>query len=191
MTKILCIVAAAFALVASNASAITLSLSPAAQTIGLGETATVDLRISGLGDALAPALGAYRINVSFDPAILGLAAAPVFGTGLDVLGFGTLNGYTTSGGIVEVWEISMDSAADLEALQGDAFTLATLSFNALGYGTSAIGIDVVSLGDAMGDSLSYLSEGGTVSVTRVDEPPAIALVGLSMAGFLLSRRRRR
>jgi hypothetical protein len=177
------------ALLAGPASAITLSFAPSQQTLGLNQTTTVDLQISGLGNGVAPSLGAYDINLTFDPAIVALVGAPVFGNGLNVLGLGSFNGYATATASVEVWDISLDSVADLNSLQADAFTLATLSFQAVGYGTGALGIDVIQLGDAAGAPLSYQSAAGAITVPAA-EPPAVAVFALSLAALALSRRPR-
>jgi hypothetical protein len=53
-----------------QASAVTLSLEPSSQDVGLGGTASVDLVISGMGDTGAPSLGAFLTEITFDPAIL-------------------------------------------------------------------------------------------------------------------------
>ena len=47
-----------------------LELTPAAQTAGLNESITLDLRLSGLDDFFAPALKSYSLNVVFDPGYL-------------------------------------------------------------------------------------------------------------------------
>jgi hypothetical protein len=48
--------------------AVSLSLSPASQTVIGGQTASVDVGISGIGPP--PSVGAFDLSVSFDPALL-------------------------------------------------------------------------------------------------------------------------
>lgn len=166
----------------AGACAVTVSLSPSSSTIGVGGAASVDVVIAGLGDQAAPSVGVYDIDVSFDAGVLGLDGV-TFGTGLDVLGLGSVR--ITDGslpGVVNVYELSLDAAADLDALQPAAFTLFTLLFQGLGPGTSPLSVSLNTLGDASGDALDADVSGGELTVT-VSEPAAAWLLLAGLAGL--------
>ena len=111
------------ALLASlSAHAVTLDLLPASSSVNLGDPVQVELRISGLGEGTAPSLGAYDFTLAFNPAVLGFGAFtfgdPVLGNQLDLTGFGTVAGFDGgTAGQLNVFEISLDLAGDLDALQ--------------------------------------------------------------------------
>lgn len=161
-----------------GASAHSLSFDPQNQTTALGGEATVTVRIS---DVLPAGLGAYDFDVRFDPSILAFDRA-IDGFGLGVaIGLGALSG----AGTVTVSDFSLESVADLLALQGDAFPLFSLVFDTLAEGTSALGFELVNLGDAAGNPLAPSTLGaGSITVARVvPEPGALALVlAASLAG---------
>lgn len=149
-------------------------ISPAAQTIGLGSQANVALQISGLGASAAPSLGAYDVTISFNPLVLQFAnlnfGDPVLGDQLDLFGLGNIQSISTTTNSVEIFELSLDSIDDLNALQAANFTLATLIFNATGVGTSPLNITVNALSDAYGDALGAGIRNGSVAVSAVPEP---------------------
>ncbi len=175
-------------LAAGPSQAILIELVPSASQLTLGEQAIVDVNISGLGDQIAPSLGTYDIAIGFDPGILVLDQV-TFGSGLDVLGLGSLQDVDASlAGLVNLFELSLDSEADLESLQPSAFTLASLAFDTLATGLSPLTLSVSSVGDALGESLSVISSGADIAV--VPEPASWLLILVGVAGFALASRRR-
>src|SRR6202022_4282685 len=115
--------------------AIFLSLVPSPATVTTGNTINVDVIISGLGHP--PSVGAFDLNVGFNPSIL-IPTAVTFGTFLgDPNLFEALTDFDFgTPGIVEFAEVSLLSPSELDALQQSSFSLAALSFSAIGNGTS-------------------------------------------------------
>ena len=178
------------ALSLGSAHAATISLVPVTSTISQGSLLEADLTISGVNNGTTPALGAWDITVSVDPSLLSFSSAK-FGTNLDVLGLGDIQNVSSpTSSSTELYEISLDSAADLTAHQATSFTLASLFFNTTGTGTSPLGITINSLADANGGALTASTVPGSVTVAPVPLPGAIWLLGGGLCVFaLLSRRR--
>jgi hypothetical protein len=172
--------------------ALSLSFEPSSQTVGLGDSLGVGIRISGLGDFTEPSLGAFDLDVMFNPAVLDFTGAafgdPVLGDQLDLTGLGAFTGFTGSLGSTNIWELSLDLPSDLETLQEDSFILATLSFGATGLGTSTLGMSVNALGDSLGNPLSATLGTGSVSVVPLPGAVLLGALGLGAAGGLLRRR---
>ncbi|NOU14232.1 MAG: hypothetical protein HOO92_09790 [Methylococcaceae bacterium] len=156
---------------------ISLGITPITQS---GNSVNLGLVISGLGSASAPSLGGYDFDIGFDPAHLSFDSAvfgdSVLGNQLDLSNFGS--NYTTanvgSPGLLNLSELSFDAISDLNTLQADSFTLATLSFNVLNPGTSQLDITINTLSDADGSAL--LANNTSVAITTVPVPGAVWLM---------------
>lgn len=188
------VVSAFLLMQAIPAQAAVLSVVPSASTIAPGGAVAVDIVISDLGDGVAPSLGTFDLNLDFDPATLGFVSA-TFGNQLDILGLGSLQGVDDSvAGTVNVFELSFDSASDLNDLQAASFTLVTLTFTALAGGLSDLLITILSLGDADGAALDAGIVNASVTVNDsavIPLPGALPLLlsGLAALGFFSRRRR--
>jgi hypothetical protein len=167
--------------------ATTITVLPAAQNSGLGNQAIVSLNVDGLGSGVAPSVGTFDLDVAFDSSILAFNSA-VFGNQLDILGLGDLQFVTPGLTTVNLFELSLDSASDLNSLQATAFILATLKFDTIGPGTSPIILSLNALGDADGTALPTTLVNGAVTVTSVPEPSSLFMIALTLSGFLVSGR---
>lgn len=186
--------ATALFLVALPSHAITLSIEPASQEVTAGATVSAYLVISGLGDGSAPSLGAFDVDVGFNPAILDLINV-VFGNQLNTtpdLGF-----YIPGTGTVNLSEVSLASVTELDESQAASFTLATLTFDSLAAGTSSLDITDNVLGDANGEELLVDDiSNGSITVKSSTQPPAIPepailpLLGIGMLGMVALTLRR-
>jgi len=178
----------------TSAQAASIEVSPVSQNIQIGNPVDVDLTISGLGDFAPDSLSTFDLDLLFDSSILGFNSVafgdPVLGDQLDLFGLGSLTSFDDSvSGVVNLFELSFDLPGDLDTLQAGSFTLATLTFDTLGLGTSSLDLSINALGDAFGDPLvADLSSG---SVTVVPEPSTMLLLGSGLAGLGFFRRRRK
>lgn len=172
---------------------INLSLQPSPQTINVGDSASMDLVVSGLGNLSSPSLGAFDLELSYDPAIISTASL-TFGNFLDLgnLRSSKFSDLTTAG-VIHLDEVSFESSSDLNNAQPDTFTLATLGFKGLAAGISSIDFTLASLSDELGQSLTAFSTtGGSIEVESSTVPDAgstaflllVALVSLSACRWI-------
>lgn len=172
------------------AHAVTLSLSTPALPVPVSGVASVELRISGLGDFAPESLGAFLVEVSFDDSLLGIAPTDIaYGTLLgdpDPLAFETDVVTVLGSGIVSLDLVSFLLNFELDALQPSGFTLATLSFTGLATGTGALGFGAIDFSNAEFPASTIVPnalETASVAVVAAPEPTTwgLLLVGLAVA----------
>lgn len=188
------IVGLAIGLGASTAQAISLDFSPVSQEVILGNQVVVDLMITGLGDGAAPSLGAFDLDVAFDPAILSFNDV-AFGNQLSSFGLGSTQDVLPGDGLIDLFEISFETEGNLNSYQDSAFVLASFTFDTIGVGTSPLTIiqdNFFYLGDASAFPLfadELLSGSVTVSAP-VPEPTTILLLAVGLGGLGFVKRRK-
>ena len=173
------------------AEAVTLELFSSSQTFITGDSVTVDVRISGLHAPGPPSLGAFDLKVGFDPTLLSpntVAFGPFLGnqasTAIGDFGF-------SDSGIASFSDVSLLSPSELDSLQPERFSLATLIFTARQKGKSRFElVPDIQLGDAFGKVILVTKTKDVL----VPEPNQLVfvLVGLTITLYhLLGRARLR
>ncbi len=151
------------------ATAITLEVLPATQTVDQGENFSVDVNISGLGEFSAPSLGAFDVGLGFDPTLLSFNAIE-FGPYLgDEAAAEAIVGFDVLSDNLMAFEVSLLLPAELIDLQPGSFRLFTVTFGALAPGTSPLDLTVADLGDENGDLLTADVVNGNVEVEEGDD----------------------
>jgi len=201
----LCAVVLALGFCQAPAEAISLSFQPAAPTVAVGGPFNVDVVISGL-NAAGEIASAFDLDVTYDPAIL-TGTNVYFGV---LLGDPVLSeadaGAVLTPGRIDFWTLSYLSDGDLALIQPghpDSFVLATLAFQAIGGGTSALRFDPVTFPGVdvkgnLGVRLDVGTVNGSVTVTggvhAVPEPSSLWLFAPwlgAWAGRIPKKSRRR
>lgn len=179
------------AVVPAVTNATSLTLSPASQNVGAGDSFALSLRIDGLGNHFAPSLGAFDLDVNFDPVLAQFDSItfgdPSLGDLLAQVTPSDKGSSLNGAGSLNLFSVSLDLPADLDANQPAAFTLATLHFTALALGSSGFSMANVILGDANGASISVdSSQVANVNIVAQAVPEGGAgRVGALALGFLV------
>jgi hypothetical protein len=168
---------------------IIIGTSPQLQSVTLGSVAEVQIGISGLGNNAPPSLGAYDLNFSFNPAVVAFSGLtfgdPLLGDQLDLSGAGTIADFSSpSAGLVEAFEISLDSALVLDGMQPDHFVLMTLQFTGLAAVSSTITPSLNSIGDSVGAPLAAELQAGQIDVVGAPEPGSFWMLSLGALGLI-------
>jgi len=196
-------------LMSQSAFAITIGFDPDSQNVNLGDPVTINLTISDLGDHTPESLGTFDLNLLFDPTILGIDTTDSDGDGvidsvdidprsqLDIYGWhlNSMGASLTGPGVLNIYDLSFDDEDDLNNYQDGSFPLATITFSAIGVGTSMLSVDpaTILLGDAAGNTLTADLTGGSVSVSSVSpvpEPTTCLLMGAGLASLIGLRRKK-
>lgn len=139
---------------ATGASAATLSLVPNPSTVAPGSSVSIDVVIAGLGDSTAPSVGAFDLDVLYDPSLFTLTSVS-FSDGLGDEGLGeVLTGSSNGVTSVNAFAVSLLTAAELNGAQPDTFTLMTLEFDAIAAGAGTFDAMVNAVGDENGAPLA-------------------------------------
>lgn len=198
MMKKLCTYLTAFGtfIMAELAGAATLNLLPQTLTVTAGDSMHLDLVIDGLSDFAPVSLGAFTVDIAYDPSLFSFQSYSLgLNLGDPLLDAIDLSSGEYSVGSIGLSEISLLSATELDAIQPASFILASLEFSVdalLSDVTTSITIDPFAmLSDAAGNSLAL--DGMTnalVSLTdsKVSEPNLLFLMGLGLVGLGFARK---
>lgn len=184
---------AACAVVTDIAQAATISVVPGGQSVSVGNSVDVGIRVSGLGTGGAPSLSAFSFDLTYDLSILNLISV-TFGdplltptNQLELSGVPSISGFVPGvGDAVSVFQISLDPANTLNTQQADAFRMVTIRLLALQSGVSALGFTNLSLADASdipNDITStFTADSGSITVNATSEVPEPGSALLVLAG---------
>ncbi|MEM9213735.1 MAG: cohesin domain-containing protein [Cyanobacteria bacterium P01_F01_bin.150] len=170
---------------AGRAEAVTFGIQPSSPNLTVGDSLSVDLTVSDLGDLSAPSVSVFDLDIAFDNSILNFDTL-TFGNALDLgIGF-SFQGVdaVSTPGTVSLFEVSFASPL-LDSLQPGSITLATLMFDAVGVGTTSINPTMVLLGDAIGGPLTPSSVSGA-SATVLSDASGVESVPFPGFAFLPS-----
>lgn len=149
------------------------------------ELVTAQIRVQGYEDGLA----GFKLDLSYWSAALGFESVN-FGPHFSPFepNFGE---YSKNGGKLTISEMNLfDFAWDLAAVQGPDFSVATVTFKALGGGLHKLLLSNIELTDAWGDRVNdFTVENAFVDVAG-PVVPAPATVLLLIPAFLMLARRR-
>jgi hypothetical protein len=168
-----------------DAAAVSISLTPPGQFVGVGDTFALTLEAGALAGA---AVGAFDVDVSFDATRFTFVGV-TFGGALGDVGLGEqLTDVVSGAGSVSLASVSLLDPLALAALQGDPVALASLTFQAIAAGAGAFMIEAAQLSDEFAAELAI----GSVVTATVDvvPEPGIALL-LALGAGALARGRRR
>jgi PEP-CTERM motif len=186
-------------LVASSpAQAVVMNIVPNLLTSNTGASVEMDIEISGLGDFAPDSMGVFDLNIAFDSSRLSVDSfllGPLLGD-FDFFEAADFSLGDLGGGTLNLSVLSFLTPTELDALQPERFSLATVVFEVIDLepGTSTtVTIDpALVLGDAFGAPLP-LDGVGNATINNpalvIPEPAALALLGLGMTALVLVRRR--
>lgn len=183
MQKLLAVLCALGLSLSLNANALSIDLIASQVAVNVGDNIEVQVRISDLNDASAPALGVYDVNFNYDADLFSFNGInwgdSTLGNQLDLSGFGSLQ--DSDGGMdwLRAFELSFDDALDLELLQAGEFTLFSVLLNAIAIGSGNFSLTTNAIGDAYGNNFFIDTINGTtvnVSGVSVPEPSSLLLL---------------
>jgi hypothetical protein len=170
-----------------------ISIQPDFTLASEGDSISLDLVVSELGDFGTDSLGAFDLFVGFDASVLSFTNY-FLGDFLGDVGLAEAIDASSGdvGGAVSLAEVSLLSAIDLDALQPDEFILATLEFDVINLAAGAMTqLSVMSgavLADAFGEAIAVTGM-ESASVTGVPVPGTGLLLLASLFAWLTLKRR--
>jgi hypothetical protein len=173
-------------LFAGRVGAVSLEVVSSENSLFLTGLVDVSVVVSDLGNGAPPSVGAFDLELQFDNTLVSINSASVSG-GLGDFGLGeAVTGTVVNATDVDVFEVSLLTPAELNALQTDSFTLFTVTFKGIAPGTAAFNVVLnAPLSDELGDPI--VTPTLTNLVLEVIAPiPVPALTPWALALLLLS-----
>lgn len=172
------------ALLANSAQAFELSISPPNQAAAVNSPVNADVLVSDLGNGTAPSVGAYDINVNFDPNVLSYQSFN-FGTQLGGPANSVQSTSQPTGGTINLALVSLLRADLLNQSQPGTFALGNLLFTAKAPGASSLSFGNITFADAEGNNLVVLrTNNGIVLTNELVATPALTSNNRSLAEAL-------
>jgi len=199
----LCMAMGALVCAQPVSAAIALTFTPSSQHVNIGDTASIDVAISGLGSQI---LSGFDLNFFFNGAVMGSNRSVDATSATGQMGnlYGTPPSFSFDVVASGQWGlVSSALASDLvvAANQADSFLLAHFTFLADHDGVSSfglgadpsterkfVGLDQSILDVSIGSACVAVGTGQCEN--SVPEPASLALLGLGFAGLASSRRKR-
>jgi hypothetical protein len=208
-----CAVVAALALScgATQAAPVQVALSTAANSVTVGSTFEIRIRMSGLSSASGDSLAAFDFSFGFDSGVASYLGFDFLDStsGINQLelaeagSFAFLGDVTSAAvGSLQAFGLSGNSAAVLDGVQTDAFDMLRLRFRA-----DAVASGVIFNIDTRGSTAPFVDTNNALLAASIDapsislefvrgtgqsvpEPGSAALSGLALGALLLTRRKR-
>lgn len=144
-----------------------------------GDNLVVDVSVIGSVAGGPPSIGAFDIDVQYNPAFLRLERIE-FGIDLGFLPFEALTNIQLFelDGILDIAEVSLLSPAELDVLQPADFSIVWIEFIAIQNSEPTIKLPQVLLVDAFGNDL-----------VNIPEPSTLLLIGSALVAIIGIRRK--
>ena len=155
------------------------SVDPGVEFGTVGDSIFVDVLYDGTSPTTY--LGDFDIDVAFNDSVLAFVGGTFdfFVDSLGCLPLVTCDAFDL-GGVVDVFQISEDSEADLIANQdalGNAGLLVTLEFEAIAEGISLLELSSQAFGNEAGDLITLALTDGLICIDRADCTRAVPVPG--------------
>jgi len=190
------------------APAAVINVSTTSAHVSVGQSFNVLFDVRGLSSAPNDSLSGFDLDIVFDPLTVRLLNASFFdpASGTNQLAFseagsfGFIGQTAISGGVIDLFGISGNSAGVLDARQNDIFRLVTLTFETLASSQGTfIGVNLADPALLFTDSgagglpiaFDNSSVGIAIGPTAVPAPSSFALCMAGMIALLITMRRRR
>ncbi|WP_181902180.1 PEP-CTERM sorting domain-containing protein [Thalassotalea euphylliae] len=181
---------------ASSNANLMLSFDPAFQISSTGNSVSLTLMASGLGDQSPESLGAFDLDVLYDSSVLSYTDHTLSdGLGDIALGEALDSSLGDDGaGTLGLAVVSFLGAAFLDANQAGEFALAQISFDVDMLAIpdfTTVSLQGIAFSDADGIAITDVSLGNAIIATQardVPEPTSLALLSLAVLGMLGRKR---